>query len=179
VDRSSAWVWFGLGDGGTEPDLEAVRTIMAGSPDTRIALGRTGAGAAGFRESHRQALAARDVVSVSRTGSLVLAHDDRAVAVVAMLLHDIDSLARWVSAVLGPLAANTRNAERLRETLPAFLASGGSHQRTADRMQLHRNTVKYRITRSLEVRGRGLGDDRLDVELALEVVRLLGDAVLR
>ncbi len=118
-------------------------------------------------------------MSVSRAGSPVLAHDDRAVAVAAMLLHDIDSLARWVSAVLGPLAANTRNAERLRETLPAFLASGGSHQRTADRMQLHRNTVKYRITRSLEVRGRGLGDDRLDVELALEVVRLLGDAVLR
>ena len=43
-------------------------------------------------------------------------------------------------------------------------------------MQLHCNTVKYRIARSLEVRGRGLGDDRLDVELALEVVRLRGDA---
>jgi hypothetical protein len=53
VNRSSAWVWFGLGNGGTEPDLEAVRTIMAGSPDTQIALGRTGPGRRGSRESHR------------------------------------------------------------------------------------------------------------------------------
>ena len=168
-------MWFGLGDGGTEPDLEAVRTIMAGSPDTRIALGRTGAGAAGFRERHRQALAARDVVSVSRTGSLVLAHD-RAVAVVAMLPHDIDSLARWVSAVLGPLAANTRNAER-RETLLAFPASGG----TSSRPTGCSCTTTPSSTGSPAPGGAwpGLRDDRLDVELALEVVRLLGDVVLR
>jgi hypothetical protein len=39
--------------------------------------------------------------------------------------------------------------------------------------------VKYRVGRAVELRGRGLEADRLDVELALEAVRLLGDAVLR
>lgn len=44
---------------------------------------------------------------------------------------------------------------------------------------LHRNTVKYRVGRAVELRGRGLEEDRLHVELALEVVRLLGDVVLQ
>jgi hypothetical protein len=176
VDRSSAWVWFGLGNGGTESDLKAVRTIMAGARTPKSRSAGPGPGRRGSQKSHRQALTARDVVSVSRAGSPVLAHDDRAVAVAAMLLHDIDSLARWVSAVLGPLAANTRNAER-RETLLAFPASGG----TSSRPTGCSCTTTPSSTGSPAPGGAwpGLRDDRLDVELALEVVRLLGDVVLR
>jgi DNA-binding PucR family transcriptional regulator len=179
VDRSTAWVWFGRGAerGGLDP--AAVQAVLAAHQDARVALGQAGRGAAGFRNSHRQAGAARDVASVARTGQQVIAHGDRAVAVVAMLLHDLNGLAGWVADVLGPLAANTDTAARLRETLLAFLVTGSSYQTTAERLLLHRNTVKYRVDRALELRGRGLREDRLDVELALEVVRLLGDVVLR
>jgi DNA-binding PucR family transcriptional regulator len=179
VDRSTAWVWFGRGADTAELSSTAVKAVLAGHSDARLALGRVGRGVDGFRDSHRQAGATRDVASVSRTGQQVTAQGDRAVAVVSMLLHDINALTRWVSDVLGPLAANNDNAARLRETLLTFLASGGSYQVTAEQLLLHRNTVKYRVGRAVELRGRTLEDDRLDVELALEVVRLLGDVVLR
>jgi hypothetical protein len=179
VDRSTAWVWFGRGADDGELPAAAVKAALAEHADARVALGRVGRGVDGFRSSHRQAGAARDVARVSRTGQPVTAQGDRAVAVVSMLLQDMNALTQWVSDVLGPLAANNDNAARLRETLLTFLVSGGSYQVTAEQLLLHRNTVKYRVGRAVELRGRGLEDDRIDVELALEVVRLLGDVVLR
>ncbi len=178
VDRSTAWVWFGRGAEESPLPAEAVRSVLAGYGHSRLALGRARRGAAGFRESHRQAEAAREVGAVARTGQQLVGHEDRAVAVVSMLLDDLDALTGWVAEVLGPLAGDTEAVARLRETLLVFLASGGSYQSTAEELLLHRNTVKYRVDRALELRGRGLGEDRLDVELALEVVRLLGDTVL-
>lgn len=178
VDRSTAWVWFGRGKAGGDLDSAAVQAVLADQPGARIALGRAGVGAAGFRMSHRQAGAARDVASVARTGQQVVAHGEHAVAVVSMLLHDVDALATWVTDVLGPLAADTDDGARLRDTLLAFLVSGSSYQVTAARELLHRNTIKYRVGRAIELRGRNLEEDRLEVELALEVIRLLGDVVL-
>jgi hypothetical protein len=179
VDRSTGWVWFGRGGERSDLTSSSVEAVLAEHPGARIALGRPGRGIAGFRMSHRQAGAAREVASVGRTGQQVIAHGDHAVAVVSMLLHDIDALAAWVADVLGPLAADTEPAARLRETLLAFLVSGGSYQATAERQLLHRNTVKYRVGRAIEMRGRGLEEDRLEVELALEVIRLLGDVIVR
>ncbi|MFD1860803.1 polyketide synthase regulator [Aeromicrobium camelliae] len=178
VDRSTAWVWFGRGGHGGGLDRSAVDSVLAEDLDTGIALGRLGHDVTGFRASHRQAEAARDVASVARTGRQLTAYGDRAVAVVAMLLTDMDALAAWVADVLGPLAADTEQAERLRGTLLEFLANGGSYQTAAHHLLLHRNTVKYRIERAAALRGRPLDQDRLDLELALEVVRLLGAAVL-
>ncbi len=178
VDRSTAWVWFGRGSHAREPDPDAVERALAAHPDTRVAAGRTCAGVSGFRRSHHQAEAARAVGSVADTGRQVIAHGDRAVAMISMMLHDPEELSAWVRDVLGPLAAPTANAARLRETLLAFLESGSTIQATADRLLLHRNTVKYRIGRAVELRGRSLEDDRLDVEVALEAMRLLGDGLL-
>ena len=179
VDRSTAWVWFGRGAGAVDVAPATAHAALAGHQGARVALGRVGRGVAGFRASHHQAGAARAVASVSRTGRPTIAHGDRAVAVVSMLLGDMDALGSWVGEVLGQLASNTDAAARLRETLLTFLAAGGSYQATAEQLMLHRNTVKYRVGRAVELRGRDLADDRLDVELALEVVRLLGDVVLR
>ena len=179
VDRSTAWVWWGRGADAGPLAQSAVRTVLAEHEHARLALGQAGRGAVGFRTSHRQAGAARDLASVARTGQQVTAHGDRAVTVVSMLLHDVTALAGWVTDVLGPLAASTDNAARLRETLLTFLVTGSSYQLTADRLLLHRNTVKYRVDRAVELRGRSLDEDRLDVELALEAARLLGDVVLR
>lgn len=179
VDRSTAWAWFG---GGAVADAgegwAGVSAAAAELPEARVALGRASRGIDGFRESHRQAEAARDVAAVSRAGQQVVAHEDRAVAVVAMLVHDLGSLSRWVADILGPLAEPTEAAGRLRETLLTFLATGGSFQATGEALVLHRNTVKYRVDRAVELRGRPVDADRLDVELALEVIRLLGEALL-
>ncbi|MFG1784068.1 helix-turn-helix domain-containing protein [Rhodococcus oryzae] len=76
------------------------------------------------------------------------------------------------------LAADTEHAARLRDTLLTFLDAQGSYTATAERVHLHKNTVKYRVDKALEERGRPLDDERLDLELALIGCRWLGRAVL-
>jgi len=44
---------------------------------------------------------------------------------------------------------------------------------------LHKNSVQYRIRRAEESLGRPVGDNRHDVELALQASRWLGSSVLR
>jgi DNA-binding PucR family transcriptional regulator len=63
--------------------------------------------------------------------------------------------------------------------LRIFLSTGGSYTATADRLQMHKNTVHYRVNKAEEMRGRSLQEDRLDVELALLACESLGPAVLR
>ncbi|MDQ3155108.1 MAG: helix-turn-helix domain-containing protein [Actinomycetota bacterium] len=55
---------------------------------------------------------------------------------------------------------------------------GLSYTVSADRLSLHRNSVKYRIVKAAEERGRPFDGDRLDVELALQVCHFLGSAVM-
>ena len=62
--------------------------------------------------------------------------------------------------------------------LLVFLQTGGSYKATAERLVLHKNTVQYRIRKAEESLGRAVGDDRHDVELALQVSSWLGAAVL-
>jgi DNA-binding PucR family transcriptional regulator len=45
-------------------------------------------------------------------------------------------------------------------------------------LHLHVNSVKYRIQRAIQRRGRPIPDDRLDVELALLVCQWFGAVVL-
>ena len=67
----------------------------------------------------------------------------------------------------------------LRDTLRVFLHEGGSFKATAERLTLHKNTVQYRVRKAEESLGRPVGEDRLNVGLALLASRWLGAAVLR
>jgi DNA-binding PucR family transcriptional regulator len=62
--------------------------------------------------------------------------------------------------------------------LLVFLQSGGSYKATAERLMLHKNTVQYRIRKAEESLGRAVGENRHDVELALQVSCWLGATVL-
>ena len=79
--------------------------------------------------------------------------------------------------VLGDLAIDNENDARLRETLLVFLSGDGSYKLAAERLNLHSNTVKYRVGRAIARRGREIGADRLDVELALLLCHWYGSAV--
>ena len=99
------------------------------------------------------------------------------VAPVAMMLGSPDLLQAWVLSTLAGLAADDELHARLRETLLAFLQSGGSYKATAERLMLHKNTVQYRIRKAEESLGRPLGENRHDVELALRASHWLGSSV--
>jgi DNA-binding PucR family transcriptional regulator len=91
----------------------------------------------------------------------------------------IELLQAWVSETLGALAADDENTARLRDTLRVFLQENGSYKTTAERLMLHKNTVQYRVRKAEEGLGRPVGDDRLNLELALLAGQWLGAAVLR
>jgi PucR C-terminal helix-turn-helix domain len=67
----------------------------------------------------------------------------------------------------------------LRDTLRVFLQESGSFVAAAERLTLHKNTVRYRIGKAEESLGHPVGEDRLHVELALLAAQWLGPAVLR
>lgn len=106
-----------------------------------------------------------------RSGSVSVVTGVEVTSHVLLLATVPDEVRRAFAArVLGPvLAYDERNAAGLRATLATFLECSGSWSRTAARMHLHVNTVRYRIARVEELTGRDLSDleDRVDVFLAL------------
>ena len=88
-------------------------------------------------------------------------------------------LRAWVIGTLAGLAADDEHHARLRDTLLVFLQNGGSYKSTAEQLMLHKNTVQYRIRRAEESLGRPVGDDRHNVQLALQASQWLGSSVLQ
>jgi len=118
------------------------------------------------------------VIAARADPASVIATDDPGFSAAALLSDDLDESRQWVREVLGPLSSDTDNDARMRETLRVFLRGGGSYKTAADQLHLHSISIKYRVQRAIERRGRPLGDDRLDVEIALLICQWFGRAVL-
>lgn len=178
TDRSTVWLWIPFDRAAPRTDSAAVAERVTLPPRLRMAIGLPGTGVAGFRRSHQQARAAYDVATtVPGTEPVVVGYGDRGIAVVSVMARDLPSTRAWVRSVLGPLAEDGAGTEILRATLSEFLATGDSYVRTAEKMMLHRNTVKYRIGKALQDLPEG--HDRMDLALALTVCEYLGPAVLQ
>jgi len=176
-DESSAWAWLPLG----ARDTFAVPALRGGArpgPGIRFAFGAVGAGVAGFRRTHRQALGAQAVaLAAGRSGPRMTSFGD--VAPLALMSGSIELLRAWVLETLGPLADDDDHNARLRDTLRVFLQEKGSYKATAERLILHKNSVQYRVRKAAEALGHPLDEHRLQVELALLASQWLGATVLR
>ena len=181
ADRATRWLWFGRGSDAGDPDARRVESSLrrAGLEFARVAVGGVEFGAHGFRRSHLQAAQTCPVLQhAGSTGPRVVGYREPGVAAAAMLARDPEGARLLVRSALGPLALDDAPSERLRETLLAFLECGSSYTAASARHALHKNSVKYRVERAVEQRGRPVGDDRIDLELALVACRWLGDVVL-
>jgi hypothetical protein len=176
-DESSAWVWLPV-DATTFPAREHLNEVLANSePTVRLALGEPGHGVDGFRHTHQQAM---------RVQALALAageHCDRAlsfreVGTMALMTSDLSGARLWVADTLGAMSVDDSNCERLRETLRVFLATGSSYTAAAAELTMHKNSVQYRVRKAQELLARPITENRLDVELALNLCHRLGSAVL-
>jgi GGDEF-like domain/PucR C-terminal helix-turn-helix domain len=180
ADKSCGWGWLpyraAVGDVASK-----VRRFALARPDSpSLAIGTMAGGVEGFRRSHREAQQARGVAIIREwRGPAVIAADDPGLSVVARLGGDVDGIRDWVGTVLGDLADESENDERLRETLRVYLGCGCSYKLAAEELNLHFNSVKYRVGRAVARRGREIGTDRLDVELALLACHWYGGAVLQ
>ena len=182
ADRSCGWGWLPY-RGVVADAVEKVRQFAQTRPNSpSVAIGTMAGGVDGFRRSHREAEEARGVAIVSarpNSTPTVIAASDPGLSVVARLGGDVADTREWVASVLGDLATDNENDGRLRETLRLFLGCGSSYKVAAEELNLHFNSVKYRVGRAVARRGRDIGSDRLDVELALLACHWYGAAVLQ
>ena len=93
-------------------------------------------------------------------------------------LADNPELRAFQRDVLGPLESSdaARRSEFVR-TLDAFLRAGGNHMRAARDLNVHRNTLIYRLERIQELLGGTNLEDpetRLNLQLALKIRAALG-----
>jgi PucR C-terminal helix-turn-helix domain/GGDEF-like domain len=165
--------WWGSFD---HPALEELESY-APPVGVLVAFGKPGQGIAGFRGSHEQALQAARIGSLTRgAGSAVTSY--ARVELVSLLAGDLPRARAFVADQLGPLASTAERAERLRDTVLAFLASGGSATRVAKELHVHQNTVAYRVKRAEELLGRKVTERPIELTCALKLAAVLGPAVL-
>jgi PucR C-terminal helix-turn-helix domain/GGDEF-like domain len=89
-------------------------------------------------------------------------------------LRETSELRTFVSEALGALERRDKRGT-LRDTLRAYLETGGSHADASSRLGIHRNTLAYRLRRIGELIGRDVSDPRLwlTLHLALRASELL------
>jgi DNA-binding PucR family transcriptional regulator len=176
-DSTSAWAWIPLAEQAV-PTLTELRSALQAHPDLpHLALGCAHVGADGFRRTHNEAEQAQRVALVGRASPITL-YETSGVGIAALVCDNLEETKRFVSETLGPLAGDDEQHERLRETVRVLLAHGGSYTAAADAMCMHRNTVRYRITRAEAELGRAVTTDRQATDVALTLCHWLGRAVL-
>ncbi|MBW0102860.1 PucR family transcriptional regulator ligand-binding domain-containing protein [Pseudonocardia sp. KRD291] len=153
------------------PVLDALRRLAPGLGTLRLHVGAgRPAGPEALSGSLREATHARDLAA-ARPDPVSVAGAGEVTSHVGLLASVPDEVRRAFAAhVLGPvLDYDARTGAGLCETLVAFLDQAGSWSRTAARLHLHVNTVRYRIGRVEELTGRSMGHfpDRVDLYLAL------------
>jgi DNA-binding PucR family transcriptional regulator len=165
--------WWGSFDAPATDPLERYEP----PPGVCVAFGRPGEGIHGFRSSHAEALQAARIGSlVPDGGAAVTSYAE--VELVTLLAGDLPRARAFVAWQLGPLASTDEAAERLRDTVLAFAASGGSATRVAKELYVHQNTVAYRVKRAEELLGRKVSERPVELTCALTLADVLGPAVL-
>jgi hypothetical protein len=176
-DESIAWFWLPFG-ALPSVDWGKLDTIVETTdPTIRIGVGELEKGIEGFRASHHQAVTAYKVAIATQARHRVILAER--VGPIALMCGDLDATRIWVRKILGPLATDEKNHRGLRETLRVFLESGGSYAAAAQTLNLHRNTVQYRLHKAGELLPTPIADRRSDLELALRVCDQLGSGLLR
>lgn len=161
--------------------VEELRAALAQrSPNGLVSAGisHPAVGLAALREAYREA---RDAVSIAlelgnrehttfygdlKLFQLLLAVKDR----------NLDQLRRFYRDTLGPLAGHDeRKGGELIRTLAGFFEANGNLAKAAADLDVHRNTLVYRLERISELTGLDLDDpdNRLVLHLALKVQRVL------
>jgi hypothetical protein len=168
--RGSDMVWIAFSDPPPRARIEA--TVADLASQLFVAASDTAPGVEGFATV---TLEAQDTM-----GALVTLKPDggtatfRRVSLMATLLAAPIRARRFAEVVLGPLAADTTEADRLRITLQAYFASGGSKAGASSRLLVHEKTVAYRLRQAAKLLGVSIDDNRLDLEAALSVWAAIG-----
>jgi len=139
-----------------------IRSLRArtGSLVLRAGLGRGQSGAAGARRSSDQALAA---LGYADPGQTMLFEQIE----IAVLLQGEPGWLEFATAQLGPLLGTRPDERELLHSLRTYLSCGRNAKAAARRLQVHRNTLQYRLRRIETLLGRALDDTEVLFSLDL------------
>jgi PucR family transcriptional regulator, purine catabolism regulatory protein len=143
--------------------IDELVAALDGEP-VRIAFGRPYSGTDGVRVSYREA---RSLVAYDGAAR-VLCYE--AVLLPRVLQGDSAARAAFLEQLLGPLNGR-RGGEAMRDAVLAYAAEGFRFRRTAERLGVHPNTLRYRLERARETTG--LNFDDPEVRFRLQLARRL------
>jgi hypothetical protein len=164
VSDQVVWAWLGAQRELGAEDWRLLANVSV-SEGTCAAVGEPRWGAAGFRQSHTEALAAHQVGQ--RLGTLITRYDD--VTLEAALLTDEGVARRLVEHELGPLALDDEHAAKLRTTLDAYLRTGQNASAAAAMLNVSDRTVAYRIRTIEDLLGRSVAARSTELATALRL----------
>ncbi|TWG91548.1 PucR-like helix-turn-helix protein [Nocardioides sp. J9] len=155
------WLWVATRDA---LDLADLADAASGSAHDgiRVGVGSPEQGLRGFASSHAEAMGALEVTSSDR--NWLATYVDVELPVLLGCSPEVD---RFMERQLGPLLGDDESTERIRETVVAFLACGGSAEEAARTLVVHRNTVRYRLGQAEELLGRPVTKVSPDLAVAL------------
>jgi sugar diacid utilization regulator len=113
----------------------------------------------------------------SCAASRILAADDLGPVRLFVANGEPAAMDRFVADVLGPLLTGEDGTADLLRTLQSFFDAGRSIRLSAARLQVHENTVRYRLARVHALTGLDVANDasdQLSVQMSLLVLRLQG-----
>lgn len=142
-----------------------------------IGIGRPGHGIQGIRRSHQEARQALTLGRRLHGSGHITNFDDLGMYRLILAAEHLPELTMFQDEALGSLLSydKTHNSNLI-QTLEAFFAANCSPKEAASILDVHRNTVLYRLDRIGDISGMDLDDPdtRLRLHLALHVRMALG-----
>lgn len=136
------------------------------------AVGLPAPGLAGFRSGHAEARAVQRLALSGASLPGLTPYAD--VELLCLTTERDDLLHRMVQREAGPLCGADKNLGLLRETVLSYLGNRMNVEATADRLFVHKNTVRYRLGRAEELLGHPIVDRAAQLEIALRHVAAFG-----
>ena len=141
-----------------------------------IGLGRPHKSLVDLRQSYYEALYAIRIRKLKGNKAVIASFDDLGSYGLLLGLQDTLSLEVFYDSVLGKLHEyDEQNSSDLVKSLACFLEANGHWGEAAERLYVHRHTLRYRMKRVEEITGRDLGSsqDRMEFWLALKAKELI------
>ncbi len=154
--------------------IQARAHLQYANAPLAIGLGRPVRTIEDWRDSYQEALAARRMAAQWRIES-PLFFGDLGIYRLLSLLLETPELRSFYRETLGDLISERYSNDEFIKTLEVFFEEDGNLSQTAKKLNIHRNTLLYRMDRIAQIGNFDLANSetRLSVHLALKIRRLL------
>lgn len=163
--RGEIWCWLSTSDDVDAPRLTEALDSASAAPRARVALGASGTGLDGFRDSHREAVDVQRLVASTASPQRCTRYGD--VELACLVAGNEPGVRSLIRRELAKLAEPDPALDRVRETVAVYLELGASVEQAANSLFVHKNTIRYRLAQAEELLGHPLSERRTQVALAL------------